>query len=130
MIKIILTSFLFIITGNSFAQATATYQNINCLTVNDDVISINNFQSENINTNKGLIYNVGFSLNINEGKNFKDVLAAIIKMNKSTGDNKILINKYVRVQINTDVPTINEQWLYENLIINEIILPALDGLFS
>lgn len=126
-IQILLTTFFLIITGHSFAQTSSTYQNINSLTVNNDDIRINDFQSENINTTKGLIYNVNFSLNINEGKNFKDVLAAFIKMDESPGDNKILISKYVRVQINTDVPKINEQWVYENLIIDEIILPVLDA---
>lgn len=129
-IQIVLTAAILLIANNSFAQATQPYQNINCITVNNTIIRINDLQSENINTSKGIIFNVSFGINISQGKNFKEILAAFIEMDKNPNKNNVLLNKYVRVQINNEVAKINEQWAYRDLIIDEIILPTLDATAS
>lgn len=128
--QILLTAAILLIGNNGFSQASQPYQNINCITVNNNIIRIDDLQTENTNTVKGIVYNVSFSININQSENFKEVLAAFIKMDKYPDQNKILINKYVRVQLDTEVPKINEQWTYQDLIVDEIILPMLDATAS
>lgn len=111
----------------AFAQTAQRFENINCINVNNVLCKVYDLQVLNTNTGNGMQYNVSFNIFINQGTTFKETLAAIIEIDNNLQKNTLLLNKYVRVDQDNDPTKINEQWTYKNIVVDEILLPALDA---